>query len=123
MSSTEPRTYTLWQITGVMGEALALAKSVHAGSPDRALDVYGQEIIDRLKALPLDAASAPGEPEQQPVMGEEAARALVYMHTHDADGNVLTWAKFVEHNPGAPARIRKKPTVQKMLEEVMGPMP
>lgn len=61
MSSTEPRTYTLWQITGVMGEALALAKSVHAGSPDRALDVYGQEIIDRLKALSLDAPAGPPE--------------------------------------------------------------
>jgi len=59
MAEVTPRTYTLWQITGVMGEALALAKSVHAGSPDRALDVYGQEIIDRLKALPRDASSGP----------------------------------------------------------------
>lgn len=55
---TVPRTYTLWQITGVMGEALALARSVHGGNPERALDVYGQEIIDRLKALPADAPTA-----------------------------------------------------------------
>jgi len=123
MSSTEPRTYTLWQITGVMGEALALAKSVHAGSPDRALDVYGQEIIDRLKALPLGAASGPSKPERKTVTDEEARQALLYLLTHDNDGAALTWAKFVEHNPGALARIRKKPTVQKMLEEVMGPMP
>jgi len=55
---TTPRAYTLWQITGVMGEALALARSVHGGNADRALDVYGQEIIDRLKALPADAPAA-----------------------------------------------------------------
>lgn len=63
MAEVTPRTYTLWQITGVMGEALALAKSVHAGSPDRALDVYGQEIIDRLKALPHDAPAEPNAKE------------------------------------------------------------
>ena len=58
MAEVTPRTYTLWQITGVMGEALALARSVHGGNPERALDVYGQEIIDRLKALPADAPTA-----------------------------------------------------------------
>lgn len=58
MAEVTPRAYTLWQITGVMGEALALARSVHGGNPERALDVYGQEIIDRLKALPADAPAA-----------------------------------------------------------------
>lgn len=120
MAEVTSRTYTLWQITGVMGEALALARSVHNGNPDRALDVYGQEIIDRLKAMPADA---PRGHAREEVTDEEGAKALVYLATHDNEGQVLTWAEFWDSHVGRRVAIRKNAVLRKLLEDVMGPVP
>jgi hypothetical protein len=48
------RRYTLGEVTGVMGQALAAVRAnpTSSQSVERALDLYGQGIIDRLKALP-----------------------------------------------------------------------
>ena len=120
MAEVTPRAYILWQITGVMGEALALARSVHGGNPERALDVYGQEIIDRLKALPADA---PRGHVRKEVTDEEGAKALVYLNTHDTNGNVLSWELFWARHPVQYSGIRKNAALRKLLEDVMGPMP
>ena len=52
------RRYTLGEVTGAMGKALAAVRAnpTSSQSVDRALDLYGQETVNRLKALP-----APGQ--------------------------------------------------------------
>lgn len=49
------RRYTLSEVTGALGQALAVVRAnpTSSQSVERALDLYGQGVVDQLKAPPL----------------------------------------------------------------------